>query len=88
MTFTSPTFRRAFTLAASCTLFAAFAVPAAAKDVESRPATAAAGDSQAAAAAPARKICTVESFTSTRMPRKICKTEREWANEGVEISRK
>ncbi len=34
------------------------------------------------------RYCLVETFTETRIPKKTCKTEREWAAEGVDIQRR
>ena len=88
MSFHSLNIRRAAAVAASGLLLAGMALPANAKDVESRPAKADASAAQAPEAAAAKKkYCMVDSLTGSRMPRKVCKTERQWANEGVDLSR-
>jgi hypothetical protein len=31
------------------------------------------------------KYCIVERYTGSRLPQKICKTEREWKHDGINI---
>ena len=35
-----------------------------------------------------KRYCFVEAYTGSRLSTKVCKTEREWTAEGVEISRR
>ena len=37
---------------------------------------------------PETRYCLLEEFTGTRIPKKVCKTEREWTAEGVELRRR
>lgn len=32
------------------------------------------------------KYCVVEKFTGSRIPTKICKTKKEWQQEGIDIT--
>ena len=88
MTFHSQTIRRAAATIASAVMIATMAAPASAKDVESRPAKADSAVTQAASQGADKKICLVDSFTGSRMPKKVCKTERQWSSSGIEIVRK
>lgn len=69
---------------------ASFAVSAGAAERENVK-VAASGAALSAASAvtgrPAEKrYCLRETFTGTRIPKKVCMTEREWKAEGVELS--
>jgi len=79
-------------LAALSISVASLAVPAGAAGKESSK-SASSGAVLAAASAVTvrpteRQYCIVEAFTGTRIPKKICKTKREWTLEGVEMSRR
>ena len=71
---------------------ASLAVPAgAAEKGNAKPASSGTVLSAASAvtARPAEKqYCLAEAFTGTRISRKVCKTEREWKVEGVEMLRR
>jgi hypothetical protein len=79
-------------LAAVGLAVASFAVPAGAAQKENvRLASSGAPLSAAAAVAarPAEKrYCLRETSTETRIPKKVCMTQREWQAEGVEIQRR
>lgn len=63
-------------------------VPAAAKDVESRPAQAnESASAQTGTAAKAdKKYCITDNFTGSRMAKKVCRTAEEWSRQGIEVS--
>ena len=79
-------------LAAIGLSFASLAVPAQAAQKENGKAAASSVALSAASSVAGRPAgtlyCLREAHTGTRIPRKICKTEREWAAEGVELSRR
>ena len=35
-----------------------------------------------------RRICVVDSFTGSRVPRKVCRTAKEWRLAGEEVGRR
>jgi hypothetical protein len=55
------------------------ALPAAARDTQPRPA---ASDQQAGradgASNPDRRVCIIDRLSNSRIPRRVCKTAREW----------
>ena len=75
----------------ACSL-AASAAPAMAAETNGKQEASAATLVPAASASAARvqpkKYCIVEAATGTRMPRKSCKTEREWLDVGVDLSKR
>lgn len=69
----------------------AFAAPALAAGPEAATTNAAAAAdgavvANAVQATPAgeRRYCVVDTITGSRMPRKVCKTRKEWLGEGVD----
>ena len=83
---------RLSTLAAIGLSVASLAVPAGAAQKENGKAAMsnlALSAASSVASRPAEKVhCLREAYTGTRIPKKICKTEREWTAEGVELSRR
>ncbi|MDP8912613.1 MAG: hypothetical protein M3N39_03435 [Pseudomonadota bacterium] len=71
---------------------ASLAVPASAAEKETAKSASSGAVLSAASAVTARtsekRYCLVEAFTGTRIPKKMCKTEREWTAEGVEMPRR
>jgi hypothetical protein len=63
------------------------AVPAYAKNatVDTGERTDVASQAAAGGGSASTRYCVVERFTGSRLPTKICKTEREWKKEGVNI---
>ena len=73
-----------FAAAASLSLGA---VPAYAKNanVDSNERADVASQAAAGGGSSTTKYCVVERFTGSRLPTKICKTEREWKLDGINI---
>jgi hypothetical protein len=71
---------------------ASLAVPASAAEKASAKSASSGAVLSAASAVTARptemRYCIVEELTGSRIPRKMCKTEREWTAEGVEMPRR
>jgi hypothetical protein len=63
------------------------AVPAYAKDanVDASARADLAAQSAAGGGAKATKYCIVQRYTNSRLPQKICKTERQWKLDGIDI---
>ena len=71
---------------------ASLAVPASAAEKQNAKTASSGAVLSAASAVSARpteqRYCLREEFTGTRIPKKLCKTEREWTAEGVELRRR
>jgi hypothetical protein len=67
-------------IAALAAALCATAFPAAARDGQPRPAAPAQQADRAdnEAANPDRRICVTERLSGSRMPRRVCRTAREW----------
>jgi hypothetical protein len=63
------------------------AVPAHAKDanVDASARTDVAARAAAGGGASTTKYCIVQRYTHSRLPQKICKTERQWKLDGIDI---
>jgi len=68
----------------------AFAAPALAAGPETAVANAAGADGAVvanaaqAAPSPARRYCVVDQITGSHLPHKVCKTRKEWLDEGFD----
>ena len=78
---TISTIRRAAMAAVAGTLYLGLALPASAQSQSDASAPNASQPSRARPA-PERQICVRMHFTGSRLPQKICMTEREWEAEG------
>lgn len=78
---------RAALLAAAAFSLAALSGPALAKDAPTGSNTVSSNTSVETAAKPAkeRRYCVKESFTGTRLVKRICKTKKEWAKDDVDV---
>ena len=84
---TSARFRVARTsiLVASAAIILGFSLPAAAARTDTRaanPQSATTQTPQSAASDPDRMICVRAQLTGSRLNRRICRTERQWAEDG------
>lgn len=77
-------------LAAAGLSIASFAAPASAAEQGSDKVASSKVALSAAATVTARpaekKYCVVDTFTGSRLAKKVCKTQREWSEEGVDIA--
>lgn len=67
---------------------ATLATPALAADPETPAAAPVASVPAGGAAAGKTKFCIVETFTGSRIPKRMCKTRAEWLETGVDITAK
>jgi hypothetical protein len=66
---------------AAGSLLVALATPAAAQS-QAAGNSASEAENSGQTTAPRRRICVLQQFTGSRLPRKICKTQQEWDREG------